>query len=157
MATGQTALAQEEEGSAMQEYLEKVAAGVEIYPLTDENGVMLGYYEPNGEAEADAVIPRYATNINWTIGSYHYGQGENVYTLTDGDKIYVNIAQSVSGTSYIGLYNTSAEKLTVFNNTKTTNGWNGTITLVDVSKGTYGFAISNQSGSTITYSGYYSL
>lgn len=56
-----------------------------------------GYYEPNREENVDSVMPRYATNINWTIGSHQYGPGENIYTLTDGDKIYVNIAQSVSG------------------------------------------------------------
>lgn len=158
MTTYQTVLAQENSDSdAMQEYLEKVAAGVEVYPLIDEEGVLVGYYEPNREDNVNAVMPRYSTNINWTLESYQYGFGENIYTLTSGDKIYVNIAQSVSGTSYIGLYNTSTDKLSYFTGTETTNGWNGTITLVDVSQATYRFAISNQSENTITYKGYYSL
>lgn len=158
MTTYQTVSAQENaDSNIMQEYLEKVAAGMEVYPLLDEEGIFWGYYEPNREENVDSVIPRYATNINWTIGSHQYGPGENIYTLADGDKIYVKIAQSVLGTSYLGLYNTSTDKLTVFTATKTTNGWDGTITLVDVSQATYRFAISNQSENTITYTGYYSL
>ncbi len=157
MTTYQTVSAQENTDiDIMQEYLEKVAAGVEVYPLVDEEGVMLGFYEPNREENVNAAMPRYSTNVNWTIESYHYGMGENSYTLTDGDKIYINITQSVSGTSYIGLYNTSTEKFTYFTNTKTTNGWNGTITL-GLSQATYRFGITNQSGSTITYTGYYTL
>ncbi|MDE6744981.1 MAG: hypothetical protein K2J95_13990 [Lachnospiraceae bacterium] len=158
MTTCLTVSAQENADSdIMQEYLEKVAAGVEVYPLVNEEGVMVGYYEPNREERVNAVMPRYDANVNWTLKSYQYGIGENAYTLGEGDKIYINIEQSVSGTSYLGIYNTSTDKLTVFMGTKTTNGWNGTITLGDVSQATYRFAIYNQSESTITYTGYYSL
>lgn len=65
MTTYQTVSAQENTDSdIMQEYLEKVAAGVEVYPLVDEEGVMLGYYEPNREGNINAVMPRYTSNIN---------------------------------------------------------------------------------------------
>ncbi len=142
----------------MQEYLEKVAAGVEVYLLVDEEGVMFGYYEPYGKENVNAVMPRYGVNINWTIAPQKSSYGENVYTLGEGIEISVSIAVSQEGTSYLGLYDTAADKVRKFADTKSTNGWNGKLILTsEFTTSTYSFAILNYSDSTITYTGHYSL
>lgn len=59
MTTSQVVAARENANSnIMQEYLEKVAMGVDIYPLVDEEGAMYGYYEPYSENDIKAVMPR---------------------------------------------------------------------------------------------------
>ena len=159
MTTNQVTSAQENTDSdIMQEYLEKVAAGVEVYLLVDEEGVMFGYYEPYSEENINAVMPRYAVNVDWTIEAQKYSRGVNVYTLSGGYEISVTIAFSQEGTSYLGLYDTSAGRLLKFTETKSTNGWNGKLTFTsEFTTSTYNFAIINSSDSTITYTGHYSL
>lgn len=156
MTTNQVASAQEnEDRNIMQEYLEKVAAGVEIYLLEDEEGIVFGYYEPFNKD--DVVMPRYTSNIEWTAEPQHYKVGDNVYTLGIGSEIYVSISASTDGTSYLGLYERTEGLLHLFGNSKSTSGWYGKITLSTFDTSTYSFAIFNDSDSTITYKGTYSL
>lgn len=142
----------------MQEYREKKSAGVEVYPLTDGDGNVLGYYEPHEDISTNYVMPRYTSNVNWEIESHGYGRGDNIYTLGGGSRIEVNISQSASGKSYIELYDRENEEYINLSSTETTSGWNGTIVLrSSFSDGTYSFSIHNVSDKTITYSGYYIL
>ena len=159
MTTSQVTAAQENADSdIMQEYLEKMATGVDIYPLVDEEGVMYGYYEPYSEDDMKAVMPRYGSSIEWTIGSNQYTKGVNIYTLAAGKIIYVAIGFSEEGRSRLGLYNRATDEPIIFPATEVTNGWSGKITLGEnVTTSTYSFAIFNYSDHTITYTGSYSL
>lgn len=145
-----------ETDEVMQEYQEKKAAGIEVYLLTDDEGNVLGYYEPAVRGENHSVMPRYTANVNWTLEARSYGRGNNVYTLGGGSRIEVNISQNVEGASCIELYNTDTDEYAVLQTTETTNGWDGTIVLRSIfPSGTYSFAIHNKSSKTITYTGYY--
>ena len=142
----------------MEEYLEKVAAGVEIYPLVDEAGVLFGYYEPYSEDDVNSVMPRYTANVNWTIGSNKNTKGTFAYELGTGDVINVVIGVSREGTSYLGLCDVATGKTMKFIATESTNGWNGKVTLGSgVPTATYNFIIFNDSNNTITYTVTYSL
>ncbi|MCM1187040.1 MAG: hypothetical protein NC251_02120 [Lachnoclostridium sp.] len=158
MTTYQTASAQENADSGItQEYLDNVTAETEIYPLVDEEGVTIGYYEPTNKENINAVMPRYSSNITWTLAPNTYGQGENVYTLTTGDKISFKIGVTYGGTSYLALYNTSTGRFMTFYDTESTTGWEGSITFTNLATDTYSFAIFNASDTTITYFGHYTL
>lgn len=158
MTTNQIASAQEtEDRDIMQEYLDKAAAGVEIYPLVDEEGVLFGYYEPYSEDDINAVMPLYSSNIEWTVEPQHCRKGANVYTLGNGNVINVSISASAAGTSYLGLVDTATDQLHIFTETKSTSGWFGKITMSTFATSTYSFCILNDSDITITYTGSYSL
>ncbi len=155
-ATDEYATDEFETDEVLREYMEKKAAGAEVYLLTDDEGNLLGYYEPAVKGEDNSVMPRYKANVNWTLEARSYGRGDNVYTLGGGSKIEVNIAQDTEGASCIELYNTKTDEYTVLQTTETTNGWNGTIILKSIfPSGTYSFSIHNKSSKTITYTGYY--
>ena len=127
--------------------------------MIDENGDFMGYYEPYSEHNPEPMImPRYASNVNWTIKAGRYDYGVNQYTLGAGMKMNVNISQSRTGTSYLTFQNRTSNSSLRFTNTKVTNGWNGTITFgPSVSTALYSFGIENASANTITYTGTYSL
>ncbi len=143
-----------------EEYLEKKSSGIEIIDLIDENGNLIGYYEPFTDEERDAFSKlRYSANINWTISAGYTTYGSNQYTLSAGSQITVNISQSRTGTSYLRFYNHSTNSFVRFTGTATTNGWSGKIVVLGsgVSTGVYSFGIENASSNSITYSGTYAL
>lgn len=155
----QTALAGENmENDVMVEEWETAAESREVYPLLDEDGVVVGYYEPYLDNESKPVEPRYSANIDWTVGAKKYTHGDNRYSLAAGMIIEVNIQQSVEGQSYLALYNVNTGVLKRINHSSTTSGWDGKITLLEnFVTDTYSFAIENLSDNSITYTGYYSL
>lgn len=140
------------------EYLEKKEAGLEVYELLDENGMFIGYYEPYSESNPEPVkMARLGSSISWEVPSGKYVYGTNIYDLSDGVKIYVNITQSIKGTSYLTFHNRSTNSSLRFTNTKVDNGWKGTITLASIKTAKYSFGIENASSKSITYMGSYSL
>lgn len=147
------------EDELLAEFWEKKEKGFEIYELTDENGKLIAYYEPYSETNPnlnEGIMLAYVSSINWEVQPGLYTWGENRYTLWEGMKIQVNISQSRIGLSYLTFHNTATGKSLRFTQTAVTNGWNGTITLVDVS-GVFSFGIENASSNTIRYTGTYSL
>lgn len=130
------------------------------YELVDESGKIVGYYEPYSEsnpAPNKEIMPLYTSRINWTIGANQYGYGDNRYTIGKGDTMTIDISQSVSGKSVLRFENHTAGKGLIFLSTETTDGWYGTIVFGDIETAVYSFGILNQSESTITYTGNYSL
>lgn len=143
------------DNSAMAKYLEKKAAGSDLSEIYDEEGNVIAYFELFSESNPERPTPRYSSSISWTISSNTYSYGDNVYALAEGAIITVKISQSQTGASYLGLYDKNNSKFTYNKSSYTTNGWDGTMTVIK--SGLYSFGIKNASSSTITYSGSYSL
>lgn len=137
---------------------EREELGAEISIFRDNNGNIMGYFEPYSDINpAPNVTPRASANINWTINSYTYSKSEVTRYFGAGQKISLNISQSPSGAGYVGylgLYDVSAGTSSFPSSTITTNGWNGTFS--PAYSANFQLAIHNASPYTITYSGSYS-
>lgn len=149
-----------EEIDLEQEYFEKKEAGIEIYEIIDNEGNLMGYFEPNcvKEVNENARLGIKFDIGNWTIPGKTTSWTNRVHSLLKGDKITVNITQIQNGPnfpSYLVLRDNDNGTFAVINSSLTTNGWkNGTITVGY--DGHFNFGIQNVSTQSITYVGTYS-
>lgn len=147
-----------EEYDVEQEYLDKKAAGVEVYEIISSKGDFMGYYEPCPEDFNRNTRQAYPEK-DWAIPANTMSYINTKLTLIKGDKITVNFTQSPSGAGYTGqlaLRDADDGTFGIVNGSVTTNGWtNGTITVGY--SGHFNFAIQNTSSYKITYNGSYSI
>ncbi len=142
------------------EFRDKKAAGIEVYELIDENGNMVGYFEPYSDsnpAPSSTIMPRYTSLIDITVAAGDTVVGSNQYALQAGDEIQLDISQDIEGKSYLRFKNRDTNSYIRFLKTQTTNGWQGTLHLTGIESASYSFGIENASSKEITYSGTYSL
>lgn len=114
------------------DFEQKKAAGMDVYELIDDNGNIIGYFEPYSDinpAPSSQIIPRYASLVDVTVAARDTVVGSNQYSLQAGDEMQLDISQSTEGKSY----------------------------LTGIETATYSFGIENASSKEITYSGTYSL
>lgn len=142
------------------EYLAKKAAGIEVYEIVSEEGVLIGYFQPYSDTDAQTMQTRAASTsyIDWEIVSGNYGYGSNKYSLKQYDNVEVKVSQNPSGAgcvSYVGLRDEDTGMVGFADSTITTNGWDGVI-LVGYD-GNFSLAIRNASPYTIRYTGNYSI
>lgn len=142
------------------DFEQKKAAGMDVYELIDDNGNIIGYFEPYSDinpAPSSQIIPRYASLVDVTVAAGDTVVGSNQYTLQAGDEMQLDISQNTEGKSYLRFKNRDTNSYIRFLNTQTTNGWHGTLHLTGIETATYSFGIENASSKEITYSGTYSL
>lgn len=142
------------------EYNSKKEAGMEVYDLRDDDGNFMGYYEPYSETNPnpnEGIMPHPAYSIDWTIDPGRVKFSGEQFILINGMKMDVIVSQNRNGRSYLTFYRASTGTSLRFNNTETTNGWNGTITFSGIAPGGYSFGIENNSLNPITYTGLYLL
>lgn len=156
LLNSQSVAAQEiAEKDVVNEYLEKKENGVIMDEIYDEDGRLVAYYEPFSESNPMPVMPRWS--INWTVSPGYYMYSDEIKSMKTGTKVYVSITQNRTGSSYLTFCNRDTGNSLRFTNTLTTNGWNGTVTFVNVSESRFSFGIENASSATITYSGTYTI
>lgn len=142
------------------EYLAKKAAGIEVYEIVSEDGVLMGYFQPYSDTNPQTVQAQTASTsyIDWEISANSHACGVNTYSLRQYDNVEVKISQSPSGAGcpgYIGLKDVDTGVYGFANETISTNGWDGV--LLAAYDGNFAFAIKNDSPYKIRYTGRYSI
>lgn len=140
-----------------QEYLDKKAAGEEVYEIKKENGDFVGYYEPysDGQLSSNAKSGITSNIGKWVIPSNTTVWSNTKHSWLKGDKITVNISQTPSGAgylSYLALRDADDGAVIIVSGSATTNGWDGGIITIGYN-GHFNFAIDNTSAHSITYTG----
>lgn len=149
-----------EEVDVRQEYLDKKAAGVEVYEITRENGDFIGYYEPGSNDVTDNNTERSSSYDigKWTIPSNTTSGINKKLSLIKGDKITINISQKPNGSGYpcyLALKDVDTGVIDNITHSITTNGWKNCTITIGYS-GHFNFAINNISGHSITFTGSFS-
>lgn len=149
---------QEVGSDTMDEFFNKMAAGIPVSEIEDEQGYVKGYYEPGAtrEPKPQGTADRYYAGFCWTMepGMCYYGGSTlQLNSVTGNPTLQIHITQSQTGKSYLVLKdNKTGDKVRILAS-ETENGWHGTLHLGSIPTAYYSIGIENASSETIIYHG----
>lgn len=141
------------------EIAKKKAAGIEIYELTDKDGVIVGYIESGAEVQENELSRYTKYSFTWddVPSNTNVWNKSYCHSFAKGDKMYATIYQNPSGTGHyscLGVWNREKDELYFSEASLSTNGWNN-VTINITRAGHYALAIGNLSSGKQSYSGSY--